>query len=424
MTTWQKARRLSWLLPLMCLGSQLGVDGISNAEACSGGAPSVGWNDPRPVDFYEEGRIPVATDGFVLLRSLYVLGDVDPADLGVDIRVTDEDGADVPGTLRLLRARDGGDETVAELGWQADEPLAIGSLLELTWSPRDPNAGEAGAPAVSHGKTLRLEVRGEPTPLPKPIAHIEDWLEIRHGAGELADCNYETSCGITVRQVPPRHTHLLGVSTSWQVPAVTGMVAWETWAEAADPENGEGPVGREHFLIGGPSTPAKAWSETVAFFADATDHCIVVVVKDLRTGEERRSDPLCQPVGKLAGAVADNDLGECSAPPTPEALPYWCETQGDDPRCDGVPVVDDGFGGAASFDEPATVAGEHAGGSPSTSGGQPTRRDEPTSEAGGGCQLASTHASFGSLLVGVCGLAALARRRRAGHTLSRRPAAR
>jgi hypothetical protein len=379
------------------------------AQACTGGAPNAGWNDLRPADYYKAEPVQIATDGFVLLQGFYYLGDLEVKDPGVSVRVTDDQGAEVPGQLKVLRAQDQGDVTRVYLGWQAEQVLALGSLLELTWSATDPELGAAGAPAVPSGKTIQLEVAGEPTPLPKPTAALGDWLEIRHGLGELVDCNWETSCGPYLLHVPTRQTHWLGVQTSWTLPQISGMVAWEAWAEPAKPENGGGEVGRVHPLVSGLKSGPQVITGTVAFANDATDHCVVIVIKDLRTGEQQRSEPLCALPRMPSGVVSDNDLEHCESPPTPESLPFWCESLPGDARCAGVPPIDDGIGGQAGTDEHG-LAGHSAGGEPLAPIDPPGIA--PESSGDGGCQLVPGSSGVAAFTASLLALAALARRRR------------
>ena len=399
--TWPRLGSFGGLVPLVLAG-QLGMGGVRSAEACTGGSPGEDWD---AVEVVNPGstRVSVDTDGFVLLRRYYY-GELAPQTPGAWVRVQNAQGEAIAGQLRVLLTREDGGQTERYLGWKADEPLEIGTVLTLT-SWRDKADSDAGAEG---DESLELEVVGEPTPLPTPTPALGDWGEIGHGLGDRTECRTSTPCGPAM--VPSREERFVSVQTLSQLPAINGMVAWEFWAEASQPDNGvslndaSGLLSMRSVVVPrGSESPVK--TGVVAFSKDATDHCVVVVAKDLRSGEERRSEPLCQPEGEPRFLFLDHALFECTDPPTAEALPLWCEgRRSNDPRCVTVGGGQGGQGGQTTVDDEVAEAGGDA---------ERPRHDRDGEASDGGCQLASGSGGFGVMFGAWAAAAALLRRRRA-----------
>src|SRR5687768_5775453 len=96
--------RVVWMVPGIVALQHVGPNGVQTAEGCVGGQPGSGWDDLRVADAENLTRVPIATDGFVLLEGQFRYDGFDPELADVWIQATDESGAEVPGQLRLLRA--------------------------------------------------------------------------------------------------------------------------------------------------------------------------------------------------------------------------------------------------------------------------------------------------------------------------------
>jgi MYXO-CTERM domain-containing protein len=404
------------LVPTVMALRQMGPEGLRSAEACTGGVPGAGWDSLEVADASQATRVSIATDGFVLLDAVKIAEGFSLNDGEPTVRVTDAQGGEVSGKIQLLRRSDDplkdSDRDQLHLGWQADEPLEVGTMLELTFSVRD--LGE---------QSLELEVVGDPAPLPKPSAMLGAWVDVRHGVGDVGACEAgEGVCGVFEIDVPTREVKLRGVQVSWALPEITGMVAWEVRAETSElVDRGDGPeeppivVGRE--VASRPTVSAGL----VTFAADADDHCVVVIVKDLRTDEEVRSEPSCGKPADPELMKADHRLRDCWEPPTQESIPLWCEgrTNALD-ICDGDWVVSHGGAGNDGEREGGGGTDDQAGrgGSDAGSGGAPDvpRPRGGTSGAGGGCQLAPADGAWGSAVLALAALLAGVARRRRGAT--------
>jgi hypothetical protein len=389
---WQGLQLLG-LAVAMLATQQVVPGGIPSAQACSGGAPGAGWGDLEVVNRSGLERAPIATDGFVLLRGVLREQDFDPDTSGVWVRVTAESGGELPGELRVLRAVGDSDSGRVHLGWQSDQVLSVGSVLELTAGEVD----EAGleSPAVR----MALEVVGEPTPLPVPTARLGDWLTVRHGLGELVDCESYSSCGPYLAQAAIYEERLLGVAVSWKVPEVTGMVAWEARTDTVAPSNNDLALFPYPLVISGLDSTNDVGAGVVAFAEDAVEHCAVLVVKDLRTGEEKRSEPLCGTPTKPQYERSDHEMASCEAPPTPEAFDLWCEYHATDPLCAGAA----GAPGPVEM-RPVRDTDEPAG-APDSAATRAPRLSR-------GCQLAPANGGFALTTGSVAILLGLFRRRR------------
>jgi hypothetical protein len=183
------------------------------------------------------------------------------------------------------------------------------------------------------------------------------------------------------------------------------MVAWEAWAETRDPSDGviaPSPI-RPRLIVREPES-GNTVHGIVTFAEDAAEHCVVTVVKDLRTGMEARSLPQCQEPREPTATLVDHHLEGCNEPPTPESLPLWCKGNAEDERC--ADVVQAGSGGQAG-----------AGAAIDDAGRTHVDVEEPTmrrSATEGGCNYGPARGSFG---LGAASLGVLvfwaSRRRRA-----------
>lgn len=350
---WKDGRRWVvrswWAAGLLVAAQQGGLIDVKSAEACSGGVPGVGWDNLRVPVITGEERAPIATDGFVLLRGAYVTDELADEVPLPWVRATNEADEELPGKLRVLRTQVNQGSKFVYLGWQADEPLPQGSVVKLSFAQAgDAGAGGAGN-APSAYETVELEVVGEPTPLPVPTAGLETWVEVRHGIGPLVECESTNSCGSTPLQVPIAEERVPGVLVSWQLPSIAGLVAWEVWAETSDVGDAATlPTPTPRQLIERELDVIPLVSDVVAFASDASEHCAVMVVKDLRTGEESRSDPACGEPEEPSSVIVDHDLASCDEPPTPDSSALWCLDNAKDERCaDLEPAGPGGNGGSA-----------------------------------------------------------------------------
>jgi hypothetical protein len=393
--SWRRVGRLLWSVPVVMALRQMGPDGVQPAEACSGGVPGAGWGSLRVADAYPETRVPIATDGFVLFEAIKIGEGFSLEDGDVTIKVTDEQNVEIAGQLEILSGHTDTQSDVSQflLGWQAEEPLELGAELQLSWS-----AGDLAE------QSLALDVVGEPPPLPTPTAVIDAWVDVRHGVGDVSSCGNDTPCESS-SFVHSSEVKLRGVLTSWDVPELTGMVAWAVRSEVSDPrDQGEGPVDRPSVVSRYVASRPTVSAGLVTFADETVDHCVVLIVKDLRTGEEVRSEPKCGEPAEPALMRADHDLRLCAEPPTPESVELWCEGRRDPPEiCDGTTSGEGGEAGGGGDGE--IGAGGHRD-VPKPRGG--------TSGSDGGCHLARTDGAWGSaLLVLAALLSGVARRRRA-----------
>jgi hypothetical protein len=111
----------------------------------------------------DDAPIPIATDGFVLLRANWYYDDGLPFE--------------------------------RSFGWQADVPLALDTRLHLSWT-RDSSDGWRGQDAVNWEAAPSAEfiVVGEPTLLPTPKALLGQWHTLWHGVGDQAKCDSGGYC--------------------------------------------------------------------------------------------------------------------------------------------------------------------------------------------------------------------------------------
>jgi hypothetical protein len=352
----------------------------------------------------------MATDGFVLLRGAYVTDDPGDEVPLPWVRATNEADEELPGTLSVLRTRGDEGSKFVHLGWQADEPLAEGSVVKLSFAEAE-EAGAGGAGnAPSSYETVELEVVGEPTPLPVATAALNDWVEVRHGIGPLVECQSETSCGNYSMQVATAEERVPGVLVSWRLPSITGLVAWEVWAEVSDPgDAAPRPIPYPRQLIEREIEGVPSGNDVVAFASDAGEHCAVVVVKDLRTGDESRSDPKCGEPEEPSSVIVDHDLAGCDEPPTPDSIALWCLDNEKDERCAELEPLGPGGNGGAAGDSPNLPEGGRASTPDDSSKGGSASKPRTSS----GCRYAPGSGNLSlAILLGALSLAGAQRARR------------
>lgn len=143
----------------------------------------------------------------------------------------------------------------------------------------------------------------------------------------------------------------------WQLPEVASRVAWRAHLEASPSEPDarvleDAPI--EYF--GG---PPDAWTAgRVVFAREAAEHCVTLVVEDLRTGEARRYET-CAATRPAERSATDTNLESCLEPPSEGLREAWCALHPDD---------------AASSD--CTTSPGSAGGGSTSSAGAPATMDD------------------------------------------------
>lgn len=420
----RRLKQLACLVPFVAALQQVGGHGVPLAEACSGSGPGPEprWLNLSVADSYPLTQVAIATDGFVLLDGTFNRGE-EQQELQLPwVRVTNDAGDEVPGQLQVLRSEPHGDYIQAYLSWHSDQALPIGTVLQLSSADNPNSAGEGGSSnATQDFGSITLEVVEEPTPLPTATVTLGAWLDVRHGVGDLVDCVSWNSCGNSTLQVPTREIRLPGVSVTWKLPGFSSMVAWEVRAEPSDPQNGVETGFSRSEVVGRKGAKAETVEVgPVTFADDASDYCVVVVVKDLRTGDESRSEPVCEAPGDAEYERADHELGLCEEPPTPESVPLWCLNHRFDEHCPDYPgEPGEGTGDHASGAQGGQPADAGGRTSSATQGGQPTDTDEPTDasreSASGGCQVTPAASGFGLAAAALGALLSFIARRRRAH---------
>jgi hypothetical protein len=309
------------------VGKVLGCSGAGNAPA------PIGWTSlttSLPPDA-EHGAVPIATDGFFAIDAVRASLLESAAESGLRVVVTNEAGEVIAGETTLLETRS---PSSYLFGWSAAEPLAVGSKLRASLSALQPT--EAGSPQV--GGEYPLLVVGAPTPLLEPELTFSSWLDFYHGEGpatlSCAGVFDPGACGAQTFLVPTLVTKQLAAQLSWDLPAVTGSVAWKARLEAS-PTNGDASFtvyGDEYF--GGDATqlPGPLLGRAV-FPTTAAQYCVTLVLTDLRTKQETRAEA-CAPAQPPQSAQTDTSLGSCAQPPSEALNEAWCRM-----RSSGTPGV-------------------------------------------------------------------------------------
>lgn len=302
--------------------------GIGEALGCSGGpnlTPDY-WYGLNPERFSEEEPIHTATDGFFVISATGANLSLETAKAQVLVVVRDDAGAEVPGDVSVLADNSSGASSRFLFGWAARQPLPVGARFTATLA-LDPSSPHGG----TRGGEFPLVVDGEPTPLPVPEATFDWWHKYYRGDG-LVDgaapsCLVNPVCATPYTvPLPPRVTERLATMIMWTPPPVVGHVAWAARVELR-PGQGEllpRHVGEELFF-GTLESSAKVTAGSPLFSERAERYCVDLVIEDLRTGLEQRSE-LCSAPGPLMQPSADSAILRCSAPPSaPELARVWCE---------------------------------------------------------------------------------------------------
>jgi hypothetical protein len=379
--------------------------GVGDALGCSGGPnlPAVvdGWTALSPRlshtaagNAVAEESFSVATDGFFAISGEGNPLSLEQARAQLRVVVRDEDGLEVPGDISVLRSEPTRDSHL--FGWVARQPLALGARLTVTLATEPATPGDRNV-----GGEFRLKVEGAATAPSAPVVKYEDWGTFYRGDGEVGSvqCMSSARCGPRpTLSLPPRVTEHVAAQVHWMPPEVVGGVAWRVRVEpdaqqavVSSAESTLDDTGAGQELFGKVETAYRGVHvDDVIFQERADDYCVTVVLEDLRTGLEQRSE-LCAAPGPLQKYGTDTELAGCLEPPSAELTRAWCElSQSTLPEC-----------GAAGAEQAETPADAGAAAS------------EVDVRATAGCALGGAHAGA----PGVASLAGLA----ATWLLRRRP---
>ncbi|HWO07915.1 MAG TPA: hypothetical protein VNN80_00505, partial [Polyangiaceae bacterium] len=243
------------------------------------------------------------------------------------------------GDVSLLRQEPSGERQSFLFGWAARQPLAVGSRFTATLATEPAAVGD-----TSVGGQFALRVEGLSTVQAAPVATFHDWGRYWRGEpeGDSVQCALnQTSppCGPprTV-SLPTRVREEVAAIVVWAPPDIVGGVAWNLRFEGA--QVGADPGSDFFDRVEGFEPHADYGGDVglfVAFPEPAERYCATMVIEDLRTGLEQRSE-LCAgpPLPLTAMFGSDTMLGSCAEPPTPELTQAWCELrQSTSPICSG-----------------------------------------------------------------------------------------
>jgi len=384
--------------------------GIGGASACSGGAPGVpGAAAPREAGFtwlkpslaFHPGSpaapVPVATDGFFVIDAEGSMLSVDDAAAGMQVVVSDASGATLEGETKLLLEK--GDGWYL-FGWSAKSPLPAGAQLTATLSGAPITSGALG----NVGGQFPLTVVGEPTALPEPSFAFSRWVDFYHlPADEQWLTCQSTICGVAqTLRVPATLEKRVGVELTWQPPPVVGGVAWALRVEPSttNPDVNVNGAYAGDYLGDAPASSAVSLGRAL-FPTEAARYCVTLVLKDLRTGEEKRSEVCAEPEPATL-AETDSSLGQCDEPP-PALRDPWCALKaGTDKDCNvdpgGIatdPVDNLAGSGGSQGGGPATNPVDR-GGSESTPPVDDARPNAASPRTSKGCAIGSTSRAEGA----------------------------
>lgn len=403
---------VGFALPAAAMLGYVPGSSLREASACVPlpGARS-GWQTLAFVHHAGE----VATDGFIVIGGVSDLEDAELA-ASIQVAVTDESGAEVSGRVTLLSPNP--DRAGRRfLGWSAAEPLAIGAKLVAELKTERVSIGTE---VESLREELELRVVSEPTELSAGTPSFGDWGTFSHGVGESVTCMPGAAgCGQGLPphdlppptnsgygSVPSNEVRTRAAMTSWQPPEIRGNVAWEAAVVLVGDASGA-ILPDDRPLVFSDGSGAEAPSTGLLVFpAEPEDHCIALRVRDLRTGEEKQSEPVCSEPGASTFTIADTSLRNCAKPPNDALAKTWCEMHPGSSLEECKP----GYRGSADSED-------NAGGS----GQDRTSRGTPPAATDSGCSLSRRTGS--GALPALVGLAfALLRGRRRGRpgTLERR----
>jgi hypothetical protein len=328
-------RAIAWWLAPFALAplaymAHLGAAGVPTAEGCGGSGGSFpvdagpGWTDFGVRDDRNGATlgtpIPVATDGFFTFwGATAAASDSVTALATVRVVVKDEAGQEVAGQLKLM-PRDGSWGTIPNeytFGWNATTPLTIGQKFDVEMS------GTMGSP--SSPRTASLIVSGDPTALQLPELVLGDWYTVVQTSGPPVQCEALLGSCATPTQIsfPGTETTYRAALASVKTPFVVGSVAWDLTLAAVDRKGTVyfAPTSVDRAIAG----PGELGVGRVLFADEVPEYCVILRVRDLRTGAELASAPFCRPTATSTRTDIDYPLGSCSEPPSPELTPRWCE---------------------------------------------------------------------------------------------------
>lgn len=362
---------------MMC---QWAPSGMPEAEGCSGSSTGV-----APVVGVSSARLPfnapleVATDGFFVLEvGAYGLTS---AEVAAALQVTaTHDGQPLAGSLSLLSEPD----FPVVVGWVADDPLAVGSTLSVT------------VLAGSEETSYELSVVGEPTPLAASAASLDEWYQVAHGVGATIKCARKGFAGAcspseaAVASLPEAEEVRDATDVRWSMPSTHGFVAWRVRLELVEGEADA--VGSWQFpmnFYGRPHDPdisAELAFGRLMFPAESSDHCVKVVIEDVRTHDEVVSEPECLTRAAKPEVVVDTMLEVCLEPPNAALTARWCSLHPEStlPACSSG----GGEGGAPTGEGPhGPEAGRASAGS--SSAGATTNNAAETPSESSACSVSA-----------------------------------
>jgi hypothetical protein len=367
------------MVPAVFVMEYAGPAGIRVAQGCAAGGGGVPLPSPRIIRQGGEpgGKaFPVATDGFFLMETTQPVQDPTTS---IEVTVTSA-GVEVPGVLQTLEDS----EKKNLLGWHADQALPMGALLEVHVEVLSSSASD----------DVLLSVVGEPTELAAPEISFGEWVDFRRGIGDLVACRNVTGCPTPIFNVYGDEEARQAVEVRWHLPEITGFVAWRQRLELSNGVAAEGAFGQEHVFSSGPRSRDVG---IVAFPEPAARQCATLVVEDLRTGQEQRSE-LCAEPDPPGTMYRNYSLEACERPPSPTLQHAWCESHENDPICLGAADL-------RPLPEPPD-------GVPNHDANDGTADDELESGTSEGCQMAPSGSLLGSGATLFFALGVVAARRR------------
>jgi len=297
--------------------------GVGEALGCSGAPGNEplrnGWSYLKPalLKNAEDPRVPVASDGFFVIHGEGGGLSREQAQTELRVVVQAASGAEVAGDVSLLPSTPQGGYDFA---WVARQPLEVGASLSavLATEPTTSNSDVGGR--------FRLDVEGAPTPLPTPELVFDSWHKFYHGTGELVRCRSVTGCTVAVKLVSGNVVEQVSTALRWTPPAITGGVAWNVRVELGAEQWQADSLTHELRFYG--EYPEQGYDLSPVVFPHAAGrYCVTLVLEDVRTGQDQRTEACSEP-GPLLSAWTDTELPSCSEPPSAELTPTWCELKG------------------------------------------------------------------------------------------------
>lgn len=408
-------------------GASYGL-GLGDALACSGGSSGVaapresGWTWLKPSLGYNPGSppapVPVATDGFFVIDAEGSMLSAETAGSSMQLVVTDGSGATIAGQTKLLLNKQDGWYL---FGWSSSSPLAVGTQLRASLSAAPVVSTAAG----NVGGEFALVVVGAPTPLPQPSFTFSSWTDYYVGEGPFLTCSSSptTTCGVvaTTIDVPATLTKRAMAEVTWQVPQVAEGVAWTVRLEASKAQPDANPQFTPPYEYLGSLSDSALTLGSILFQTSAPSYCATLVLTDLRTGQEKRSETCSAPQPALS-VQTDTRLAACDAPPSQTLRDVWCRLQPDpttEPACAPNAGNVGGSGGSSAGTGDGDVLGGKPGAKPPAIGGSGTMTngaddadDLVSPRTSKGCQLGvSAPSPSTSVTWSLLALALLARRR-------------